>query len=68
MLRNAAYKRALIALGYSQEANAIQLTTMEKIAAWFAGNLPEECVPSVQWITKSENTRFQLRNVLRKAR
>ncbi|EHS3655144.1 hypothetical protein KV336_002956 [Escherichia coli] len=44
LLRNAAYKRALIALGYSQEASAIRLTTMEKIAAWFAGDLPEEYV------------------------
>ncbi|MEC4924075.1 hypothetical protein [Escherichia coli] len=46
LLRNAAYKRTLIVLGYSQEANAIHLTMMEKIAAWFAGDLPEECVPA----------------------
>ncbi|HEI3268391.1 TPA: hypothetical protein SI311_004872 [Escherichia coli] len=45
LLRNAAYKRALMALGYLQEANDIQLTTMEKIAAWFAGDLPGECAP-----------------------
>lgn len=41
LLRNAAYKRALIATGYSQEADAVQLTIMEKIAACFAGDLPE---------------------------
>lgn len=42
LLRDVAYKRALIALGYSSEAESITLTTSEKIAAWFAGDLPKD--------------------------
>ncbi|MBS9333227.1 hypothetical protein KEP72_18635 [Escherichia coli] len=42
LLRDAAYKRALIALGYSSEAESITLTMPEKIAAWFAGDLPKD--------------------------
>ncbi|HAY0339772.1 TPA: hypothetical protein JS305_003694 [Escherichia coli] len=42
LLRDAAYKRALIALGYSSEAESIMLTPPEKIAAWLAGDLPKD--------------------------
>lgn len=42
LLRDAAHKRALIALGRSQESMAIQLTPFEKIAALFAGDLPKD--------------------------
>ncbi|HAX5209050.1 TPA: hypothetical protein JZG45_003902 [Escherichia coli] len=42
LLRDAAYKRALIALGYSSEAVSITLTMSEKMAAWFAGDLPKD--------------------------
>ncbi|MGY0145235.1 hypothetical protein [Edwardsiella tarda] len=42
MLRDPAYKRALISLGRSPESAAIKLNMSEKIAAWFAGDLPKD--------------------------
>ncbi|MGP2733844.1 hypothetical protein [Serratia bockelmannii] len=40
LLRDAAYKRTLIALGRSAESKNIRLTFPEKIVSWFAGDLP----------------------------
>ncbi|KFC07027.1 hypothetical protein GTGU_02148 [Trabulsiella guamensis ATCC 49490] len=42
LLRDAAHKRALIASGCSAEAKALSLSFPEKIAAWFAGDLPKD--------------------------
>ena len=42
LLRDAAYKRALIALGRSSEAMDIRLSIPEKIASWLAGDLPKD--------------------------
>lgn len=42
LLRDAAYKRALIALNRSSEAQKITLNFQEKAAAWFAGDLPKD--------------------------
>lgn len=41
LLRDAAYKRTLIALGRSAESSAIKLSLLETIAAWFAGDVPK---------------------------
>ncbi|MHA1086870.1 hypothetical protein [Enterobacter ludwigii] len=42
LLRDAAHKRALIALGRSSEAKKITLSFPEKVTAWFAGDLPKD--------------------------
>ncbi|AIJ10563.1 MULTISPECIES: hypothetical protein [Edwardsiella] len=42
MLRDPAYKRALISLGRSSESAAIKLNMSEKVAAWFSGDLPKD--------------------------
>lgn len=42
LLRDAAYKRTLIALGRSFEAKEITLSIPEMVAAWFAGDLPKD--------------------------
>lgn len=42
ILRDAAYKRALTALGYASDAKLITLTLAEKIVAWMAGDLPKD--------------------------
>lgn len=42
LLRDAAHKRTLIALGRSPEARGITLSLPEKVTAWFAGDLPKD--------------------------
>lgn len=42
LLRDAAYKRALISLDRSSEAKMITLSIPEKITAWFASDLPKD--------------------------
>jgi hypothetical protein len=42
LLRDAAYKRTLIALNRGDEAKRIILSTSEKICAWFSGDLPKD--------------------------
>lgn len=42
LLRDAAYKRALIAVGRSSDSLEIRLSVPEKIAAWLAGDLPKD--------------------------
>ncbi|MCW2103745.1 UNVERIFIED_ORG: hypothetical protein M2402_000891 [Rahnella aquatilis] len=41
LLRDAAYKRTLIALGRNSESLLIELTFLEKITAWLSGDLPK---------------------------
>ncbi|HFN6476883.1 TPA: hypothetical protein ACPY0B_000296 [Citrobacter farmeri] len=42
LLRDAAHKRALIAMGRAPEAKEIVLSYPEKFAAWFSGDLPKD--------------------------
>lgn len=42
LLRDAAHKRALIALNRGDEAKKILLSRTEKIFAWFSGDLPKD--------------------------
>ncbi len=42
LLRDAAHKRALIAMGRTPEAKEIALSYPERVAAWFAGDLPKD--------------------------
>ncbi len=42
LLRDAAYKRALITLNRGDEAKKILLSRSEKIFAWFSGDLPKD--------------------------
>ncbi|EPY4252841.1 TPA: hypothetical protein L9P67_002307 [Klebsiella pneumoniae] len=42
LLRDAAYKRAWIAMGHPEESKKVTLTVAEKIFAWLAGDLPKD--------------------------
>ncbi|EOW4542477.1 hypothetical protein ACUHRZ_001355 [Raoultella planticola] len=42
LLRDAAYKRAWIAMGHPEESKKVTLTVAEKITAWLAGDLPKD--------------------------